>query len=510
MATLARHQRLPSAGPQREALREKGQFWTPPWVAEAMVGYVLQGPTDHVFDPAVGAGVFFHAAKAVGRQLARPLTLLGTEIDPLALTQAANTGLTADDLAHIQIQDFVLHPPARHFQAIVANPPYIRHHRLPATTKASLQDYGKRLTGSTLDGRAGLHIYFLLRALQLLETDGRLAFIMPADTCEGKFAPALWSWITAHYCLEAVVTFTPDATPFPGVDTNAIVFMIRNAAPQSTFHWAQVDEAHTDQLKLWTLAGFQQAPTSAVHAHQRILAEALQTGFSRPPAIATETEATLSDFATVMRGIATGANDFFFLTNEQKEALGIPNQYVRRAIGRTRDVPTEEITQDTLTYLDKAGRPTWLLSLDGQPVELLPLALRCYVHEGEHQLLPQRALISTRRPWYKMETRTPPPFLFAYLGRRNARFIRNTAGVLPLTCFLCVYPRQQDPATLDKLWQVLQHPATIANLARVGKSYGAGAIKVEPRALERLPIPHSVLEEFGLASRVSMTQASLF
>jgi hypothetical protein len=34
------------------------------------------------------------------------------------------------------------------------------------------------------------------------------------------------------------------------------------------------------------------------------------------------------------------------------------------------------------------------------------------------------------------------------------------------------------------LWQLLQHPETVKNLVRVGKSYGSGAIKVEPRALE--------------------------
>jgi len=91
-----------------------------------------------------------------------------------------------------------------------------------------------------------------------------------------------------------------------------------------------------------------------------------------------------------------------------------------------------------------------------------------------------------------------PPFLFAYLGRRNARFIRNSAGVRPLTGFLCVYPRIQDREFARRLWQALRHPDTAANLSLVGKSYGSGAIKVEPRALERLPIPAPVAREVGL------------
>ena len=92
-----------------------------------------------------------------------------------------------------------------------------------------------------------------------------------------------------------------------------------------------------------------------------------------------------------------------------------------------------------------------------------------------------------------METRRVPPFIFAYLGRRNARFIRNRAGCLPLTAFLCVYPKSEEPGFIESLWQALNHPNTLANLKLVGKTYGSGAIKVEPRALERLPLPAGVL-----------------
>jgi adenine-specific DNA-methyltransferase len=38
-------------------------------------------------------------------------------------------------------------------------------------------------------------------------------------------------------------------------------------------------------------------------------------------------------------------------------------------------------------------------------------------------------------------------------------------------------------------------------LKLVGKSYGSGAIKVEPRSLERLAIPEHVIEKFGLIKK---------
>src|SRR5712691_8902721 len=89
-----RHQRLPASGPAREALREKGQFWTPGWVAEAMVGHVIGGGADAIFDPAVGAGAFFLAAKKISAETCKKLKLLGTEIDRHALQQARDAELT--------------------------------------------------------------------------------------------------------------------------------------------------------------------------------------------------------------------------------------------------------------------------------------------------------------------------------------------------------------------------------------------------------------------------------
>lgn len=498
------HQELPRSGAAREALREKGQFWTPDWVAEAMVAYVLSGGSPHVFDPAVGSGAFFRAAKAVGQRIGRHVELLGTEVFAEALAEARERGLSSDDLANVRITDFVRNPPDGPFTGIVANPPYIRHHRLPADLKVFLKALTTRLIGRPLDGRAGLHVFFLIRALERLGPGGRLAFILPADIAEGVFAPTLWGWVGRHYRLDAVVTFDRDAAPFPGVDTNALVFLVARAAPQATFLWARCHErgaAFSD----WALGGLRHQ-AAGMTLTLRNVKEALRTGLSRPPSNTPRDALVLRDFAKVLRGIATGANDFFFLTRDRAAELGIPAEFLVPAVGRTRDIAGDTIAPERLTELDAAGRPTLLFSPDGRMIESFPPSVREYLKHGEALGLPTRALIASRRPWYKMETRTPPPYLFAYLGRRHARFIRNTAQVVPLTGFLCVYPRSQEPRGIEALWRVLSHPDTVANLPLVGKSYGGGAIKVEPRALESLFLPPHVMAEAGLEAPAAAEQ----
>jgi hypothetical protein len=485
---LKMHQKLPTEWNEREILRNKGQFWTPSWVAEAMVAYVAEN-TDLIFDPATGRGAFYEALVKLNRE---NISFWGTDIDPEVLADE----IYNKDNCYVEIRDFIKNPPKRKFKAIVANPPYIRHHRIEDQTKILLKKLSTSITHGTIDGRAGYHIYFFIQALNLLDEGGKLAFIMPADTCEGKFAKNLWKWISEKFCIECVITFDKMATPFPNVDTNALIFLIKNSKPQNTLHWVKVNQSYSSDLFDFISSNFDTKKYETLEITIRQLSEGINTGFSRPEQNHNGFKYHLNDFANVMRGIATGSNEFFFLTAQQVKELDIPKEFLKRAIGRTKDATESILTLEDLNALENSNRPTYLLSINGQ--EKYSKTIENYLKVGEKMGLPNRALIQQRKPWYKMEKRQIPPLLFAYLGRRNIRFIKNEAGVLPLTGFLCVYPIYNDFEYIDNLWQALNHPDTLENLKLVGKSYGSGAIKVEPGNLNKLPIPEHIVSLFNI------------
>ncbi len=484
------HQEIPKEWKEREKLRDKGQFWTPDWVAEAMVSYVKKAAKT-IFDPGTGSGAFLKALRKI--DISKKINFYGIDID----TEILKEDIYTEKNCFVELRDFIKNPPIKKFEAIVANPPYIRHHRIDQETKLFLKQLSKKRTGVSIDGRAGYHIYFLIQALSLLQDKGRLAFIMPADTCEGTFAKKLWNWITKNYCLECVVTFDKKATPFPTIDTNAIIFLIKKDTPKREIFWVRVKEAHVDDLHHFIESGFQITTFDNLDMVTRDLGEALETGLSRPKQLNNNFRYHLGDFAKVMRGIATGSNEFFFLTKEQVGELQIPSKFLKLAIGRTRDVNRDIITKEDITELEKKGRPTLLLSIN-EPEKILPKTVLDYIHKGAQIGLPKRALIKQRKFWYNMEKRQIPPLLFAYLGRRNSRFIKNEASVVPLTGFLCVYPKKNDEKYINALLGVLNHPETLENLQLVGKSYGSGAVKVEPRNLERLPIPEHLIKKYSL------------
>ena len=115
---------LPSSGPRREALREKGQFWTPPWLANAMAAWVISRRPHTLFDPAVGPGTFFAAAREMGFTGA----FAGFELDNSVLAGAYKLGLSPLDVAGVQITDFIQNHvdgqyPGGHLKSALYSPP---------------------------------------------------------------------------------------------------------------------------------------------------------------------------------------------------------------------------------------------------------------------------------------------------------------------------------------------------------------------------------------------------
>ncbi len=467
-----------------------------------MAGWVTQDRPQVLFDPAVGPGTFFAAAREAGFAG----EFHGFELHSNAFADCWKLGLQPDDFRHVQMADFISSSLEEKSPAIVSNPPYIRHHRLTQDQKLELKQLAHRHLGFSLDGRVGLHVFFLLKCLTQLAPGGRLAFLLPADVCEGISSSIFWNRICQQYRLIAALTFADDAAPFPTVDTNAMVFLFTQEKPLENFLWLRVCKRHGEAI---ATALEERKSSSAVSLHHRKLAEALKTGLSRPPRAQNNFGTPLSHFAKVVRGIATGDNEFFFLTREQLRSHGLPEKFFRRAVGRTRDCPGARVTAADLVRLEASGRATWLLNLADDGSETLPTSLQTYLKFGEQAGLPEKALIKTRRPWYKMEKRTPPPILFAYLGRRDCRFLLNEANIVPLTGFLCVYPWDTTSAGAKKLWRALNHPETLANLSFVSKSYGGGALKTEPRQLDQLEIPQSVLDEVGFNPLKPMSQPML-
>ena len=471
-------------------IRTKGQVWTPAWVSRAMATYVLSGNPDLVHEPSVGSGSLIDWLMAVAQETGLRPAFHGGELHPDHLGDLEERVAAAGFKIDMQIGDYLAMNGS--IEAIIANPPYIRHQRFDEAEKTALQNICETTIGCQIDRRTGVQTFFLLRTIARMRDGARGAFILPADVFEGVSAKTVFRRLAGVCTFDAVATFAPQATPFPGVDTNPIVLFFRKGPRASQLAWRRFLTSD-ETFESWVAGGF------AEESVMRDIDEAVETGFSRAPRACDNGETvTLGALMTGSRGIATGANEYFLKTRAQIQAENLPLAAFSRCVGRTRDLDGDVLNIERLDALEQDGRPTHLLYLEPGDACLQDENLQAYLRSGEGEGISVLPLVSTRKPWWKMERRNASPILFAYLGRENVRFVRNMAGALPLNGFLCIEPLHgNDP---ESVLLLLQDPRTIAALVYEAKSYGDGAIKVEPNAIERVSIPRTMLDEYGITT----------
>ncbi len=110
------------------------------------------------------------------------------------------------------------------YDVVVANPPYVRAHRL------ALDDRTKRAYHRIMDGQVDLYCMFLYRALRSwLKPGGRTAFIIPIAVLEAGYAEGLRS-VIAEYRLIEIVDLEPlRKLTFRGVKKQTIIMVLENA-----------------------------------------------------------------------------------------------------------------------------------------------------------------------------------------------------------------------------------------------------------------------------------------
>ena len=471
----------------------RGQFFTPPRIAELMTRWVFaQGPTS-MLEPAAGLGVFVRVLASLGaKDSLRHIVLY--EKDPV---MCAFLHRLAD---HLQIKidvrctDFLLEQRNDTYDAIVGNPPYIRHHDLdyPFDIHERVERVVKSQRLSRLTNIYGL---FIMRCANLLSDKGRGALITPSEYLNAEFGVEIKRYLIARNLLDGVIVFDHKKNVFSEALTTAAILLLKNGRALSD----PVRLIHAQDLSehLWeALVGSEEQSTpdlrvSLVSTHNLNPKDkwhcTIAGGTSRRRK-RRQRFITIAEIARTKRGIATGANWFFTLSREEAEAAGIRGDYLTPCIAKASWAPLHSFTEEDFAALDRRQKKIFLLNVgeegpDDSLVAYLELGKQREVHLGY--------LASARKTWYTMEKRTPAPILAGVFGRGRLRFVLNTAQVLNLTAFHGIY--LQALSATDRLTKSVM-AYLISDLASqmsesVLRVYGDGLLKVEPRDLLRLPVP---------------------
>ena len=347
-----------------------------------------------------------------------------------------------------------------------------------------------RVAGERISALSGLYVHFLLQSLAWMAPGGAGVWLIPSEFMDVNYGRALRRVLLSQVTLIRVHRADPTALAFDDALVSSAVVVLRQGPPPA---------GHRVHM---SFGGSLAAPDRAAWVPVERLAGAPKWTRFPEDADATAapaTAATLGDLFSIKRGVVTGANDFFIVSEADAARLDLPREFLTPILPGPRGVPTDEVLPrgDGLPALDPV---LFLVDCGLAPDRVRERApsLWRYLSGGEGALA-GRYLCSRRRPWYAQEQRPPAPILCTYMGRgsstrrRPFRFLRNRTAAIGANVYLNLYPRVPwSPERLDGLWAWLNALPPEA-LARVGRVYGGGLYKLEPAELAELPLPSSLV-----------------
>lgn len=458
-----------------------GQVFTPPGVARWMTAWACSDRPRRILEPAVGEGVFLDAVEALAAdQSAWQPTVHGHEVDARLREHIRNSSRCID--VRLSSQDFVRSDAARRYDACVANPPYIRHHALDYDE--SVYRRFDRLVGERISRMTNLYGLFLLRIWERLANCGRAAIIMPSEWLNADFGRPLKRFFLRENAIDGIVLFDDDALVFDGVLTTAAILLLRRGRSDDDVLRAEfVRDAETlTHRRFETMRPLRHHVLSPEGKWTNILADFCA---DRPVESAS---ATLADVATCTRGIATGANQYFTLTEQERLAAGIDRRDVKPCITKAGHTSGPVFDRTHWDVLAGAGKKVWILN----PRDPIRDPLARYLERGRMLRIHERYLPSHRPVWYRPEQRAPAPIWSPVFVRGRFRFTHNAAGALNLTAFHGVFLKFRAPGAIDALLEYLWSDAAQRGIGAQSRLYGGGLRKLEPRDVLAIPIPISL------------------
>lgn len=538
----------------QESRRKLGQFRTPKTIADLMADWLIQDGTESVLDPGMGACALSAAAfreKQEELEEAPLSDIHGIDLNRLALVMGATSLTLMDhgDPHNLQIGDFLnlgLDDLGGEVDAVISNPPYSRHHELTEEYKAEVNTQAERELGRDVSALSPMYAYFYFHAAQFLRDGGRMSFITPSEFLETSYGESLKQFLMDEFDIRALVLFDrDDSSKFDEAMTTSLVSFLEKSNGDRESELTQivrVDGDPSDEDLLSAVSGDVEGEMGwgFVNAVMQSELEASDkwTGLFDPIDIDTSELTPLSELGTVNRGIATGMNDYFCLTQSEIDEWDIDEQYLSKIIRNSRSVPGYDYTDEDWKEERDNGREVWLLyhltQLDADKVrQAMPdnaagnETLTAYTgdeSESEGEETPgvveylqhgmsdeieahDGYLARNRNPWFVVDRRDPPPIVLTYMSRGGTRFIRNETTARNLSNLHGMYiDVEMDESQMKALLAYLNSEFASEVVRRSGRTYSSGMDKIEPNEMEGVP----VLDPRGLDTKRIDELANLF
>lgn len=337
---------------------------------------------------------------------------VGIEIDPDRITVPPH-GRDAT------IQNKCILDSSGTFDAAVGNPPYIRHQDLSPTWVAKAKLLIQSEIGVSPNGLSNLYAYFMWLSLLRTKSDGIIAMVVPFGW---TYRPAfrelrsyIWSqgWSASVYRLPSKLKFAKDVDPSP-----AITLIDKRENGRNLNIYQLCDDLTVDR-------GDNSCPGKvSVFPYDRHRGRVY-----------------------AQRGLSTGSQRVFLLTEEERRKAGISRSSVVPCIATLRPIPYQQrlfLWTSFKKFYVGGGERCWLLRTD---LPRLHFSVKSHLDAAPRSVR-QNSTCGNRNPWFAYALPPVPSILYAsaFSGTERPKIVINEAGVVNVGSVHAIYVPGDKPS----------------------------------------------------------------
>ncbi len=455
------------------------QFFTPFPIAEVMAKWILENKQlKTVLEPAFGLGVFSRALLNHNKNI----EITGFEIDETIFDVAKQHFPNAKNINFV-LQDYMYNDWENKYDGIICNPPYFKFHDYD--NKNILKEVETHLH-CKLNGFTNLYPLFLLKSIHQLAENGRCAYIIPSEFLNSDYGKLVKNYLINSKTLRHIIVINFEENVFDDALTTASILLCANDNLTDKVQFTNIHSLK-ELSKITQLIDNYPHVTDTKQSYKfsTLNPEIKWKAYYQPQnGIKFKHLVPFSRYAKVVRGIATGANDYFTFNLSKAKIFAIEEKYLLPCICKATDTKTPFFTLSDFEILKSKDKNMFLLNV----IDSNNKKVDEYLKKGIANEIDKRFLTANRNPWYALENRPPAPIWVSVFNRTGLRFIRNEANISNLTVYHCIYPKQNDllcEVEIDLLFAYLLTNTAKQIFEDNGREYGNGLQKFEPNDLNK-------------------------
>lgn len=473
-----------------QARKLRGAFFTPPELCRFVAEWAIRSADDVVLEPSCGDAEFLLAAGARLNAMGAAGELRGAELHE-ASARRAEERLT--DAGHvdvpIEVGDFFRMEPTRDVTAVVGNPPYVRYQTHAGDDRAASRAAALR-AGVSLTGLASSWAAFTVHSAEFLAPGGRLGMVLPAELLSTNYAGGVRRYLMDRF--EQVHLLVFEERVFPEAQEEVVLLLADGYQRGPTDHCTLRQVPNVEGLSTEGVGTVWKPEDPSGKWTASLMTSGALAAYAQ--VVASPDWTNLSTWGQTSLGAVTGRNKYFAMTSSRAAQLEILNkELVRISPPGSAHLRGLEFTTAALNQLDRDGRATRLFRPStGSPSD----GALAYIAAGEATDVSDAYKCRVRTPWWRVPILNPPDLFLTYMNADSPRLCANRARARHLNSIHGVYLAQEHRTLgMDHLPLAAINSMTLLAAETVGRAYGGGMLKLEPREADVLPVPAPALVE---------------